>query len=111
MQLTNAARKPDDDELVEVSATDVVKGTIPGRGQDHRRVAYLISEGVWLTPKQLEITRLLALGKRHSEISVELLIPSTKTIDTHRAHIMAKTGCRNNVELALWALRRGLVDL
>lgn len=63
-----------------------------------------------LTARETEVARRLALGAKNGEIAADLNI-SIKTVDTHRSHILAKLGCRNNVELARLAIRRGLSPL
>lgn len=63
-----------------------------------------------LTPRELEVARLLATGSINSEIA-DVLEISQKTVDTHRQHAMQKLGTRNNVALARLALRAGLTTL
>jgi DNA-binding NarL/FixJ family response regulator len=40
----------------------------------------------------------------------EVLVISPKTVDRHRANILAKLGMRGGVELTCYAIRRGLVE-
>lgn len=61
-----------------------------------------------LTPRELEVARLLAVGKNGHEVGKALDI-SIKTVDTHRLHLMTKIGLRNNVELCLHAIRAGWI--
>lgn len=63
-----------------------------------------------LTRREMEVTRLLALGENHHEISRKLFV-STKTIDTHRGNVLRKLHLRNNADLARFAIRNGLIDL
>ena len=63
-----------------------------------------------LTPRQLQVAAMLALGRTNASIARELGI-SVKTVDTHRQDIMLKLELANNVELARAALRVGLVTL
>jgi DNA-binding NarL/FixJ family response regulator len=62
-----------------------------------------------LTEREREVALNLATGASSRETAATLEI-STKTIDTHRAHILKKTKCRNNVELARLAIRLGYVQ-
>jgi DNA-binding NarL/FixJ family response regulator len=62
-----------------------------------------------LTPRECDVAHRLADGKTNREIADELGI-SIKTVDTHRHHVMQKTGARNNVELAKLAVLHGLVQ-
>lgn len=51
-----------------------------------------------LSPRELEIFRLLGSGKSVSEIARKLKL-SVKTVSTHRARIIEKTGLRNNADI------------
>lgn len=63
-----------------------------------------------LSLRERDVALLLAVGRTNVEIA-ELLDISVKTFDTHRNHILKKTKCRNNVELARLAAREGYVAL
>lgn len=56
-----------------------------------------------LTDREREIARLLALGNTNQEIASQLYL-SVRTIETHRAHVMAKLGLSTRAELVQWAL-------
>jgi DNA-binding NarL/FixJ family response regulator len=62
-----------------------------------------------LTPRELEIVKLIAEGMTSEEIAEQLFI-SKKTVDRHRANVLEKLGMRNRVELTRYAIRRGLVQ-
>jgi DNA-binding NarL/FixJ family response regulator len=62
-----------------------------------------------LTPRELEVTKLISEGLTAEEIAVTLTI-SKKTVDRHRANILEKLGMRNRVELTRYAIKRGLVE-
>lgn len=62
-----------------------------------------------LTPRELEVVKLIAEGFTSDEIA-EALIISSKTVDRHRANVLEKLGMRNRVELTRYAIRRGLVE-
>jgi DNA-binding NarL/FixJ family response regulator len=62
-----------------------------------------------LTPREKEILKLLAQGKRNKEIAAELFI-SEKTVKNHLANIYAKLNVGDRVEAAFTALKMGLVD-
>jgi DNA-binding NarL/FixJ family response regulator len=62
-----------------------------------------------LTPRELEIVKLIAEGHTSEEIA-EMLFISKKTVDRHRANVLEKLGMRNRVELTRYAIRRGLVE-
>src|SRR5215216_637424 len=61
-----------------------------------------------LTPRELEVVKLIAEGHTSDEIG-EMLFISKKTVDRHRANVLEKLGMRNRVELTRYAIRRGLV--
>jgi DNA-binding NarL/FixJ family response regulator len=62
-----------------------------------------------LTPRELEVVKLIAEGYTSDEISRALII-TRKTVDHHRCHILGKLGMRNVAELTRYAIRRGLVE-
>ncbi len=62
-----------------------------------------------LTPRELEIVKLIAEGLTSEEIAEQLVI-SKKTVERHRANVLEKLGMRNRVELTRYAIRRGLVE-
>lgn len=62
-----------------------------------------------LTPRELEVVKLIAEGHTSDEIA-ETLVISRKTVDHHRARILDKLGMRNGAELTRYAIRRGLVE-
>jgi DNA-binding NarL/FixJ family response regulator len=62
-----------------------------------------------LTPRELEVVKLIAEGYTSDEIAAALVI-SRKTVDHHRARILDKLGMRNAAELTRYAIRRGLVE-
>lgn len=63
-----------------------------------------------LTPRELQILRLIGEGLGRSEIA-EAIHRSPKTVDAHRASIMEKLGLHDRVELARFAIREGLAEL
>jgi DNA-binding NarL/FixJ family response regulator len=62
-----------------------------------------------LTPRELEIVKLIAEAHSTKEIA-DILVISPKTVERHRANILEKLGMRDRVELARYAIRRGLVE-
>ncbi|MEA2402730.1 MAG: hypothetical protein QOK00_3133 [Thermoleophilaceae bacterium] len=62
-----------------------------------------------LTPREVEIVKLVAEGYSSDEIAATLVI-SKKTVEHHRSHILEKLGMRDRVELTRYAIRRGLVE-
>ncbi|MDG4789103.1 response regulator transcription factor [Micromonospora sp. WMMD1102] len=62
-----------------------------------------------LTPREEEIIKLIAEGNSAKEIA-EALVISVKTVDRHRANILAKLGMRDRIDLTRYAIRAGLVE-
>ncbi|MDF5752640.1 response regulator transcription factor [Spongiactinospora sp. TRM90649] len=62
-----------------------------------------------LTPREEEIVKLIAEGNSAKEIA-ETLVISVKTVDRHRANILAKLGMRDRLDLTRYAIRAGLVE-
>jgi DNA-binding NarL/FixJ family response regulator len=62
-----------------------------------------------LTPRELEVLKLIAEAHSSKEIA-QILVISIKTVERHRANILEKLGMRDRVELTRYAIRRGLVE-
>ena len=63
-----------------------------------------------LSEREIEILRLLTIGKLDKEIAQELVVAEV-TIRTHVSRILAKLGIENRVQAALYGLRSGLVSI
>ena len=61
-----------------------------------------------LTPREIEVLKLIAEAWTNEQIANELVI-SVKTVERHRANMMEKLGMRDRVQLTRYAIRRGLV--
>lgn len=61
-----------------------------------------------LSPRELDVLRLVALGHTNQEISKELYI-STRTTEMHRASIMRKLHFDTRAQLVNYALANGLI--
>jgi two-component system response regulator NreC len=60
-----------------------------------------------LTPRELEVLRLLGHGYMNPEVAEQLVL-SVRTVETHRANIQRKTGCQTRAELIAYAREHGL---
>jgi two-component system response regulator NreC len=62
-----------------------------------------------LTPRETDVLRLIALGHTNTEIAEQLFL-STRTVETHRAHIQRKLDLNTRAELVRYALDHGLMQ-
>jgi DNA-binding NarL/FixJ family response regulator len=59
-----------------------------------------------LTDRELDVVRLVALGRTNAEIAASLYV-SLSTVKTHLSSVQAKLAARNRVEIAAWAWQNG----
>lgn len=91
-------------------ATHLTSGRFAwGPRQETRQNGFIISGGVWLCARELEIARALAQGKKLKEIAYDLGI-ALSTTDNHRVSIYSKLGIGTVVELTHYMLSRGLIQ-
>ena len=62
-----------------------------------------------LTEREQEVLKLIADGLPNQDIADKLTI-SVKTVERHRANIMAKLNLHNRTELVKYAIRKGLCE-
>ena len=62
-----------------------------------------------LTPREIEVLRLIVQGHTNSQIA-EVLTLSVRTIESHRANLMGKLGLQSRVELVRYAVKNKLLD-
>ena len=62
-----------------------------------------------LTPRELQVLKLIAEAYTSKEIAQELVM-SLKTVERHRQNILDKLGMSDRVELTRYAIRRGLIQ-
>jgi DNA-binding NarL/FixJ family response regulator len=63
-----------------------------------------------LTPRELEVLRMIVDGKSNKEIATALDL-SANTVAVHRANIMNALGIHKTAELVVYAIRSGLVNV
>jgi two-component system response regulator NreC len=61
-----------------------------------------------LSERELDVLQLIALGHTNVEIGERLYL-STRTVETHRAHIQQKTRASTRAELVRYAIDHGLI--
>jgi two-component system, NarL family, response regulator LiaR len=105
------------DELVEA-----VRAAFQGEARLHPEITRKLMEQVAqqpssspaisvddLTEREYDVVRLVARGRSNQEIAHELFI-SEKTVKTHISHILSKVNLQDRTQLAIYAIRKGLVD-
>ena len=63
-----------------------------------------------LSDRELDVLRLIALGHTNAEIGKQLYL-STRTVETHRAHIQQKINRTSRAELVRYAIEHQLVTM
>jgi DNA-binding NarL/FixJ family response regulator len=65
--------------------------------------------GTPLTPREIEVVQLLAQGRSNKEVAGDLSV-STRTVESHRNHIMRKMNFASFSDLVRFAVRNHIVD-
>lgn len=63
-----------------------------------------------LTPREMEILRLVAQGYSNQLIAQKLFI-SVRTVESHKNHIMQKLELTTTVDLIKYAIKNGIIDI
>jgi HD-GYP domain-containing protein (c-di-GMP phosphodiesterase class II) len=85
---------------------EAVEAVLTSAGQSARRQA--VERPAGLTPREIEVLRLIAAGRTAKEAARELDI-APKTADNHIQNLYSKIGVSTRAAAALYALERGLV--
>ena len=62
------------------------------------------------TPREMDILQLISKGMTTKEMADTLFI-SKRTVEGHRANLIEKTGSKNVVNLLIYAIKHGLVNI
>ena len=101
-------------DLADSELPQAIRAAVRGEQYVSPQVAARLEElhraltGNALTPREVEVLRLIALGHTSVEIARKLHL-SPRTVETHRAHIHKKLGLATRAQLVGFALRRGLL--
>ncbi|HEX8975472.1 MAG TPA: response regulator transcription factor [Solirubrobacteraceae bacterium] len=101
-----------DDELMHAVELAAAGGTYLNPGLGARMAAEQAdgqSRPGGLSPRELEVLRLIALGHTNGEIAGSLSL-SVRTVESHRAHIQQKIGLTSRAELVAYAREHRLVS-
>jgi DNA-binding NarL/FixJ family response regulator len=71
-------------------------------------VAFVAGEPGGLTPRELEVLRLVAGGASNHEIAGRLGV-GVHTVERHVANVYVKTGLRNRAQATTWAHEHAIV--
>jgi DNA-binding NarL/FixJ family response regulator len=63
-----------------------------------------------LTPRELEVLRLICEGRSSRAIAAQLGV-AFKTVACHRHRVMGKAGVTHSAQLLRWAMKQGLVTV
>jgi DNA-binding CsgD family transcriptional regulator len=99
-----------DPEIVLVGAADEADVVLGERVVATAAPVAAPQEGAALTPRELEVLRLVARGLGNKDIAAELNL-STHTVKYHLASVLAKLGVRSRTEAVSLGIRTGLVPL
>ena len=66
-------------------------------------------EDIPLTPREIEVLRLIAQGYTNRQIAESLEL-SVRTVESHRANVMGKLGLRSRVQLVRYAAEHKLIE-
>jgi DNA-binding CsgD family transcriptional regulator len=66
--------------------------------------------GMKLTPRELDVLRLLAIGHGSKQVASALGI-SHKTVDQYRSRVMLKTNAQSVAQLVHYAIRNQIIEI
>jgi DNA-binding NarL/FixJ family response regulator len=93
------------DSLLSPSVTRRLIESFVRDGRQTREPPPVLDE---LTPRELEILRLVARGLSNSEIAEQLVVSST-TIKTHVARVLMKLALRDRIQAVVFAYENGVI--
>jgi DNA-binding NarL/FixJ family response regulator len=91
--------------FITASVAEQLASAVGAGGRDGSQADQPLHER--LSQREYQVFRLLSQGHSVGEIAQTLAL-SSNTVSTYRARILEKTGVRNDVELALYAVNQGV---
>jgi len=85
-----------------------LQSNLKGQQQQEMALRDQFVEKMQLTPREIDIIRLVAMGKSAKEMGDELFL-SIHTVDTHRRNIISKLKLKNIADLARFAVENHLL--
>lgn len=93
---------------------DAVVNVLAGNKYYCDEVAKMNDSGILtednVTPRELDVLKLISEGLSNNEISTALCI-SVNTVDTHRRHLMEKLNAKNAADLVMTGVSMGLIPI
>lgn len=77
--------------------------------QSNTRKPLIASRKIPITPREIEVLKLIAQEYSNAEIARKLFI-SIRTVDTHRRNLLEKLNLKNTAGLVKYAIKEGLLD-
>jgi DNA-binding NarL/FixJ family response regulator len=86
----------------------LMKDLLPKEKPDN--YLFISERNEYLTEREHEVLVFIAQGLSANEIANKMFI-SSRTVEGHRASLISKTGTRNVVDLVIFSIRKGLIEL
>jgi DNA-binding NarL/FixJ family response regulator len=100
-------------DMVRLELVNAIRAVHAGRRYIPETVGSRLAEGLprtGLSAREIEVLKLVAVGKRNKEIAYDLSI-SEATVNAHLKHIAEKLNASDRTEAVTIALRRGFIHL
>ncbi|MDD3875142.1 MAG: response regulator [Bacteroidales bacterium] len=99
--------------VINYKGVSSVIGSITDLGKSGKSLKSTTSSNLnsdMFTKREIEVLELICQGYTTNKVSEKLFI-SNRTVDTHRANLLSKSGCKNIAELLIYANKNNLINL